>query len=40
MSPDELLQSVYQVINRCFDEGMELRDVLTEIETYLASIET
>ena len=40
MSPEELLRVVYSMIDRCFAKGMELGEVLVEIESYLASIET
>ncbi len=40
MSPEELLQVVYSMIDRCFARGMELGEVLVEIETYIASLET
>ena len=39
MSPEELLQKVYQMIDGCFSRGMELSDVLVEIENYIASLE-
>jgi hypothetical protein len=39
MSPEELLHVVYSMIDRCFARGMELGEVLVEIEDYLASIE-
>ena len=40
MSPDELLQRVYKMIDSCFARGMELTEVLVEIENYIASFET
>ncbi|MDF1535196.1 MAG: hypothetical protein P1S46_01685 [bacterium] len=40
MSPEELLHVVYSMIDRCFARGMELGEVLTEIENYIASLET
>ena len=39
MSPEELLQMVYQMIDTCFARGMELGDVLIEIENFIASLE-
>jgi hypothetical protein len=39
MSPEELLLKVHQMIDGCFAKGMELRDVLKEIENYIASLE-
>ena len=40
MSPEELLHKVYTMIDNCFARGMELGDVLVEIEKYLASVES
>jgi hypothetical protein len=40
MSPEELLHKVYAMIDNCFARGMELGDVLVEIENYIASFET
>jgi hypothetical protein len=40
MSPEELLHSVYRMIDNCFAKGMELPEVLVEIENYIASIES
>ena len=37
MSPEELLHKVYSMIDRCFAGGMELGEVLVEIENYIAS---
>ena len=40
MSPEELLHVVYRMIDYCFDTGMELGEVLVEIEGFIASLET
>jgi len=40
MSPEELLYKVYTMIDNCFARGMELGDVLLEIESYIASFES
>jgi len=40
MSPEELLQKVYKMIDNCFASGMELGEVLVEIQDYLASVES
>jgi len=40
MSPEELLHTVYRMIDNCFAKGMELGEVLVEIEQYLASVES
>ena len=39
MSPEELLHVVYNMIDSCFAGGMELGEVLVEIEKYIASLE-
>ena len=39
MSPEELLYKVYSMIDVCFARGMELGEVLVEIENYIASLE-
>lgn len=39
VSPEELLRMVYQMIDQCFANGMELEDILVEIENYIASLE-
>lgn len=39
MSPDVLLEMVYRMIDNCFARGMELSEVLVEIEDYIASFE-
>ncbi len=39
MPQDELLKLVYQMIDGCFESGMELGDILQEIERYIASLE-
>ena len=38
--PEELLRMVYKMIDQCFASGMELDDILVEIENYIASLET
>ena len=40
MSPEELLHKVYKMIDNCFANGMELGEVLVEIQDYLASVES
>ena len=40
MSPEELLHKVYRMIDHCFARGMELGEVLVEIENYVASFES
>ncbi len=40
MSPEELLHQIYRMIDSCFAKGMELGEVLVEIENYLASVES
>ena len=38
--PEELLQMVYEMIDRCFASGMDLSEILVEIENYIASLES
>jgi hypothetical protein len=40
MSPEELLHTVYRMIDNCFARGMELGEVLVEIENYIDSFES
>ena len=40
MSPEELLRKVHLVIDGCFARGMELSEVLVEVETYIAALES
>ena len=37
--PEELLRKVYEMIDRCFASGMDLSEILVEIEKYIASLE-
>ena len=39
MAPEELLRKVHSVIDSCFARGLELKDVLQEVENYIASFE-
>jgi hypothetical protein len=39
MSPEELLNLVYQFIDQCFAGGKDLGQTLVEIEDFLASFE-
>ena len=39
MSADELLRKVHLMIDGCFARGMELSEVLVEIENYIDALE-
>jgi hypothetical protein len=36
---EELIRLVYEMIDRCFASGMELDEILAEVEEYIASLE-
>ena len=36
---EELVQLVHEMINGCFDSGMNLDEVLIEVEKYISSLE-
>lgn len=40
MSPEELQHKVSRMIKNCYDTGMELDEVLVEIENFITSLET
>jgi len=39
MSPEELIRKVHLMIDGCFARGMELSEVLVEIEIYIDALE-
>ncbi len=39
MSPEELLRKVHLMIDGCFARGMELSEVLVEVENYIDALE-
>jgi hypothetical protein len=36
---EDLVRLVYEMIDRCFAEGMDLDEILVEVEKYIASLE-
>lgn len=40
MPPEELVQLVYEMIDRCFANGMDLSEILVEVEKYITSLES
>lgn len=39
MPSEELVRLVYEMIDRCFAKGMDLDEILVEVEKYIASLE-
>jgi hypothetical protein len=39
MPSEELVRLVYEMIDRCFADGMDLDEILVKIERYIASLE-